>query len=310
MIEVIEVASDDYRRLLPAPVLAFDTTEFNALNAAKAGEVRHLVFADGGKARLGLIAGEVNGELRAPFSAPFAALESVGRRRIDVYLEAAAALSAWLGRRGMNARITLPPPCYASAEDADAVAKQLPALLAAPGASLAWADVNYHFDLAGDFRAGLASAPRRALNAALRNGLTFIAGIELKDAYAVVRENHLERGYPVHMSLSDVEATSHIVTIDTFAVMNGHEPAAAAIMYRTAPDAAQLIYWGDRPSLRPLRPMNLLAAGVFDYYKQQKLRILDLGPASSQGVPATGLCDFKAGLGCRLTVKPTITIRP
>lgn len=311
MMIIEEVSPQAYRRTFPTPSLAFDSVDFNMLNAAKVSKVRFLTFIDGGKVRIGLIAGtDAEGRLRAPFSAPFAGFEAAGRQRIDSYVDAAAALAGYVDATSGSARITLPPPIYASAFDRDAAAKQLPALLSAPGSRLTHIDYNYHFDLRDYGRISELMDPkaRGKLRAAIRNGFEFCANMPIDEAYAVVVENHTDRGYPVHMSLSDLQATSEIVKVECFGVTLKSEPAAAAIVYHTSASVVQLIYWGDRPAMRPLRPMNLLADKLLEHYAAKGMQAFDFGPSSSDGIPALGLCDFKAGLGGRITPKPTITI--
>ncbi len=306
-----EVSPQAYRRLFPEPSLAFDSVDFNMLNAAKVSEVRFLTFVDGGKVRIGLIAGtDTDGCLRAPFSAPFAGFEAAGRQRIDSYVDAAAALANRIVAASGCAHITLPPPIYASAFDRDAAAKQMPALLSAPGCRPAHIDYNYHFDLRDYGRISELMDPkaRGKLRAAIRNGFEFCTDMPLDEAYDVVVENHADRGYPVHMSLSDLQATSEIVKVDCFGVTLNGEPAAAAIIYHTSASIVQLIYWGDRPAMRPLRPMNLLADKLLEHYAAKGMQAFDFGPSSSDGIPNLGLCDFKAGLGGRITPKPTIII--
>lgn len=306
------VSADTYSRIFANPLVAFNSPAFCALNSGKTAGVAHLVFRDAsGKARLGLVAGsDPEGNLRAPFSAPFAAFDSAGRQRIDFYVEAAAALDESMRHRGCTARIVLPPPFYGSEPDPDAAAKQLPALLQAPGARLLHTDFNYHFALAdfGRLQGVMTPAARRNLNTARRRGFTFACGVPIADAHEVIAENHAGLGYPVHMTAADVEATSRIIGIETFVVESGDTIAAAAIIYITAPKVAQLIYWGDRPAFRHMRPMNLLAVKIFEHYAGRGFEIFDLGPASSDGIPALGLCDFKSSLGCRLTVKPAVMV--
>ena len=78
---------------------------------------------------------------------------------------------------------------------------------------------------------------------------------------------------------------------------------AAAMINSATPDIAQAIYWGDRMMFRPLRPMNLLAAKVFEQCKALGFKAVDLGPSSECGIVSAGLCRFKQSLGCRPTSK-------
>lgn len=310
--EIVEVDAREYSRLLPQPRIAFNSTAFNSLNAGKIAGLKHLVFGEG-KSLMGLIAGiDCEGVLRAPFSAPFASFESNCRQRLEHYMAAAASLSEWLSANRLTARITLPPSCYSPASDPDLMNRQMLALLAAPGAEPAWTDFNYHFELSQFPRISELMTAKAAakLRAAMRNSMTFHCDTSLENAYSVIIENHRYKGFPTHMTLDDLRATSEIIRIECFEIRKDGETAAAAIVYHTAPHAVQVIYWGDRPEMRRFKPMNMLAPKIFEYYSQLGMHIFDLGPASSGGVPSEGLCTFKEGCGCQLTPKPTIVIKP
>ena len=49
--------------------------------------------------------------------------------------------------------------------------------------------------------------------------------------------------------------------------------------------------------------MNYLAYSLFDYYADNGLRILDIGPSTEDGIPNYGLCEFKESIGCSVTMK-------
>lgn len=297
--------SEAYRRLFARPLIAFDSVAFNALNAAKAVRVMHVLLSEGGKTRFGLIVGErEDGSLSAPFSAPFAALEAIGKQRVEHYVAAAQALKEWLRAEGRALRLTLPPSCYG-----EEIARQTATFLSA-GAQLLWADYNYHFQLSDFPRLDgmMDSKVRNKLGLARRQGYAFETRVPLAEAHAVILENHNDRGYPTHLSADDLEATARIIKIDTFGLRKDGELAAAAIVYRTTADAAQVIYWGDRPAARAGHPMHLLAYEVFGHYARHGFRIVDPGPSSSEGIPSPGLCDFKSSIGCRLSLKPTLRL--
>lgn len=111
------------------------------------------------------------------------------------------------------------------------------------------------------------------------------------------------------MSLDDVEATAALVGADFFVVTHGGEDVAGAMMYPTASGVMQLIYWGDIPGYGELRPMNLLAYHIYEHYRAAGVRVLDLGPATEDGVPNYGLCVFKESLGALPSLKYTFRTR-
>lgn len=122
-------------------------------------------------------------------------------------------------------------------------------------------------------------------------------------AYDVIRRNREEHGYPLRMSLSDVEATIGIIPADFFLLRHEGEDVAAAQVFHVAEGIAQVIYWGDLRAYSSLRPMNYLAFRIFEHYSREGLRILDIGPSTEDGEPNYGLCDFKTGIGCDVIPK-------
>lgn len=298
--KLIEVTEREYSGAFPRPAVAYNSVAFTRLNAAKVDAVRRLMIcADSGSPLLGLTVGEKDGQLRAPFSAPFACLDFNRDHGAEVMLEAARLLRESLP----GLRLTLPPAFYA----APMIDKTFLALLAA-GAQLVCADWNYHIDLArGDFEAHMTSAARNKLRRLERLGLQF-AQCDLPRAYEVIRRNRQNKGYGLAMTLEQVAATvgkGGPLRADFFVMTDGDADAAAAIVYRTAPRIAQVIYWGDDNCPGAT---NLLALRVADFYAAQGFRTLDVGPSGADGIPNPGLSDFKDSLGCLTTPKPTLLL--
>jgi len=98
-----------------------------------------------------------------------------------------------------------------------------------------------------------------------------------------------------------------IVKHDVFIVKKDEKTIASAIIYRLNDRIAQVIYWGDVPGYSKCRPMNWLSYQVVTYYKQLGFSWLDIGPATENGVPNYGLCDFKQSIGCETSLKFTLT---
>lgn len=311
------ITPDEYAGLFPEVSHVFNSVEFSLLNRGKCDDVHYLAFADDkGKMRLGLILGERGGMLRSPFSAPFGGLEERGPQRLSYYLDAAAELKAYGREYGKPVVVTLPPACYDG--DSSRFSRQALCLLSGGGRQL-YADFNYHYSLSdfSSFDERLWSSARRNLSASVRRELEFECladptDDEIKEIYGIIRVNHESHGYPVHMTLDDIVATSKIIGMDFFIVRKDGKGIASAIIYHTSSETVQLIYWGDLPEGRDFRPMNFLSYNIIRHYAESSpesgVRFFDLGPASSDGVPAVGLCDFKESIGCRLTPKITLEL--
>lgn len=285
---VREVTADDYRRLFATMPTVFDTVDFALLNAAKC---RRVAFVEGGGCGMVLGLGD-DGVWRAPFSAPYASMTGAG--------DAASFLDGLLAFTGGRLALTLPPPIYGGGAFAEA--------LAARGL-VSLHEYNYHYDLShfADFEAGLSSLARRNLRRARRNDFSLSLTSDLDAVYAFIAEHHRRLGYRMAMALEQVRDTLRVVPADLFVLTLDGAVAAAGIFFHTAPGVVQLINWGDDTSLRDLRTMNFMAWAVLQHYAADGVtRIVDLGPASTDGVKNDGLVRFKLSLGCTESLKPRL----
>lgn len=304
----VRVSHGDYFGMFPEPMHVFNSPTFALHNRAKADDLHFVaILDDKGKPRFGIILGEKNGVLRSPFSAPFGGMECDKGQRIDRWIEGVEALKAYSDKEIV---ITLPPTVYETPDER--ITRQLLAIQTC-GGRIMHTDYNYSLPLPDGHHAPWPNA-RRNLATATRWELTFREADQcnvndLRKVYDVVSANHTAMGYPVHMSFNDVvSTTSEAVSADFFLLEDWGKAVASAMIYRTAQGICQLIYWGDLPEAREMRPMNLLATKIAEWYAERGYREFDLGPASSDGIPSTGLCDFKESIGCRLTPKVTVEL--
>lgn len=303
-IEIIDAKS--FKQLFTHTVHIYNTTEFTELNREKCENVVYFAFYDK-KARLGLIAGERNGTLLSPFSAPFGGFVSTGDADIKHFDNAISLLVA----EGKKVNLTLPPALYHPA----LVAKTTNAMISHGAKAIA--DLNYHYDLSRFpiYMQQLDSKTRNKLNNSLKqnfnlevfnNNNSDNSGIER--AYRVIQLNRKAKGYPLRMSLNDVASTIKIIKADFFVLSLDNIDIAAAQVFHVADGIVQVIYWGDIPQYSSYRPMNYLAYKIFQHYHRLGIRIVDVGPSSSDGVPNYGLCEFKESVGCEATLKFTLSI--
>lgn len=315
-----EVTGREYGLALPAVGHVYNTVAFSELNRHKcdpssgssggpgggalAGDVRYLLLEEGGKVRGGVVLGRRGDVLHTPFSAPFGGLALGRGRRFEAVDAMWADVAEYAAAQGLGLRVTLPPPVYSP----DLYAKSVSALTRL--GMTATLDVSYHLDLGrGDFRSGISGSCKRMLNQALAKGVTAEkvapTAADIERVYRIVEANHRAKDRPLWMSLADVAATARLVGADFFIVTHQGTDVAGAMLYPTSPGIAQLIYWGDMPGYSHLRPMNMLAYYIHGHYRRAGCAILDLGPATEEGTPNYGLCDFKESLGAIPTIKPT-----
>lgn len=295
----------EYYQAFGSASIVFGSQDFNVLVSSKAVAVRYAIGYDDddGYPLIGLIIGLCDGRWLAPYSAPFAVPACSGRPDLESIYDFINELTTALSPAPLS--ITLPPPIYQPNEHA--------AFAGVMGncADRCVFDYNYHYPLAqaDSMERYMTVSFRNQWHQASANALTWVPEAGIERAYACVKANHDAKKYPLRMTLEQLLDTAQCVSIDSFAVQADGRDIAGAIVYHTAPGIAQLIYWGDKPGYSHLRPMNMMAVRLVQHYASLGYTALDFGPASSHGIPAAGLCHFKRGLGCKLTLKPTFTFK-
>lgn len=306
--DIIEVTSSEYKKLVSTPFSVFDSTAFAALNASKVDEVKYLVFNDG-KNRFGLIAGIKDGVLKAPYSAPYACFSEIGKKsKIASYSGTASALVAYGKKNNLSKiRITFPPTVY----DESHIAKFYNSFYIA-GFKIAGCDLNYQYDLdqfGDNYEMKIDPKARQKLRASLKNGLTFEPTDDIESVYHIIAENRKAKNFPLLMTLDDIRKTIEVIKADFYLVRKEDGQAiASAIVYEVASDKVQVIYWGNLPGTDSSKSMNFLSYHLFDVYKKANKTFFDIGPSTENSIPNVGLCDFKQTIGCDTSTKLTFEL--
>ena len=280
----------------------YSTAAFTELNRHKAADVHYLLFGDG-ETRLGIILGETDEALKSPFSAPFGGLCQKKKQRLETIDEAVRLLRDYGRQQGKKIQITLPPLIY----NEPFITNQLSAF--SRHGSIRWMDVNYHFTMARfqQYMQVIGIKARQKLKHAMKEDFQFRRAeteSDIRAAYEVIRQNRRERGYQLRMSLEDVLDTIRVIPADFFLLSYRGVCVAAAQVFRVTRDIYQLIYWGNLGEYSAMRPMNLLAYRLFEYYYNcSGVHVLGIGPSSQEGEPNYGLIDFKEGVGCQPSCK-------
>ncbi len=303
-----EVTPQQYKSIITNPYHIYGSVDFNELNAYKAQKVFYFLFKDT-KYRLGLIAAKRDHQLVSPFSAPFGGFSFIHEDvKINAIEEAVDVLEEWCLTNGIKQiSYTLPPPIYHEsflAKVANVVYRK--------SYRITHCEVNFHFDLAkmtDDYMQDIWHNARKNLKIALANELDFLlcdTSEQKNEAYDIIQQNRAIRGKPLRMTWEQVEKTTTVITTDFFLVRDKNDtPVAAAIVFSVTPHVVQVIYWGDLPAYQSLKTMNYLSFKVFDFYKQQGKKFVDIGYSTENSVPNYGLCEFKESLGCDLQPKHT-----
>lgn len=308
MMEIQRVDACEYNQFFLHVNHVYNSVSFNELNRNKCLALHYLVFRDK-KVRLGIILGEQEYELCSPFSAPFGGFSYKKNEKLEHFDSAVELLGQYGKTIGKAIQITLPPTIYGSS-----VSKMYSSLVR-KNAVMQYVDLNYQYELKNFpfFEQNLDSGTRNKFHNSRKNNFDFIkldstSNGDIRRAYSIIKKNREERGFPLRMSLQAVQETAHIVDADFFVMSFQNIDVAAAQVYKVTDSIAQVIYWGDLPEYSDLRVMNYFTYKVFEYYYNQNLQILDIGPSTENGIPNYGLCEFKENIGCSVSLKYSLCI--
>lgn len=310
--DIKRVEKKEYDNYVKEHTTVFETSDFNELNRAKCKDVHYLLFTDS-KYRFGLIAGmKENNILKIPFSAPYSMLTNIRKNnKIIEYDLAVKKLIEYA--KSINAKeihFTLPPKFYQ-----ETLISNLENALFINDFKIDKIDLNFHYCLNEFDEKYLQNCDikaRQKLNSALKSNLTFEKaqdGTKIKEAYDIIKSNRLSKGYPLHMSFENVQNTIKIIDADFFIVRSEQgNGIAAAMIFKVARNTVQVIYWGHIEGSESLYPMNYLSYKTFEYYKNKGFEFFDIGPATEDGIPNFGLCDFKQTIGCKTNSKYSFSL--
>ena len=299
--EIQEVTNEVYQSVISKPIHVFNSPQFNDLNHSKCESVFYLIFKDT-KIRLGIILGLRNDILVSPFSASFGGFDFVSP---DVKLYqidgAFAALISWATNKSFKGIRIIPPPFF---YNEDFSAKVVNCIFRA-GFETKNIELNYHFQtavLSKTYEQTIWYNAKKNLNKANSFGLIFekLEANQGKLAYDVIAQNRNERGFPLRLSWDELVTTSAIIPIDFFLIKNSTHTIGSAIVFHVAPSIVRIIYWGDLPEFSENKTMNFLSFHVFNHYKNQGIRLIDIGHSTVDSVPNNGLCEFKESIGCSI----------
>ncbi len=306
--EIIELTGIEYDNVFGIPFHVFTSTGFNLLNSDKCDKLHLLGFKDT-KFRLGIILGARGNILYNPFSAPFGGFicvnEDIKIAQID---NAIQSLEGWIiENKYAKIKIVLPPSFY----DEKFVNKQVNSFYRA-NYDLTKIDLNYQLDvniINEEYMNKIWRNARKNLKKSLVQNLEFskVGTERYKEVYDIIAENRAKRGFPLQMSWERVSETIEIIKSDFFIVTKNSKGIAAAIVFHVAKDIVQVIYWGDLPEYSDNKTMNFLSYELFNFYKKNGIRFVDIGPSTENSIPNHGLCEYKESIGCEISTKMTFT---
>lgn len=304
-----EISAEEYTSYMKKASVVYSNADFYKLNADKAEYIVYLAVKKGSIPRFRVSFGIKDSVAKCPFSAPFDGMEILkNNTTLDRYEEAVdSVLSYAVNKRWKKIQITLPPLFYNKQELSGWVN-----ILFQKGFSVASINVNHALNLkkmySENYMQKIQYNARKNIKLALKSELVLreCKNEEEKiEAYDIIAANRASRGYPLRMSCQQVMDTIKIIDHEMFLVQDAGDSIAAALVFHSANNIAQVIYWGDRPGFRDVKPMNFLAYELVQFYGENGYRYLDIGPSTENSVPNYGLCDFKESIGCERDLKFT-----
>lgn len=104
--ELSRVPPKEYGQFFPAPFSVFNSVKFSELNRYKCFDIHYLVFSDS-KKRLGIILGETDDTLKAPFSASYSGFSFNSAVALQHYDDACILLKEYGGKECKKISFTL-----------------------------------------------------------------------------------------------------------------------------------------------------------------------------------------------------------
>jgi hypothetical protein len=139
-----------------------------------------------------------------------------------------------------------------------------------------------------------------------------VSGFE--DAYNVIRDNRIRRGYPVSMTVEQLGTMVETFPerLHFFAVFPNSKKSrivAAAVCIAVSSSVLYVFYWGDAEDMSSYSPIAMLASRIYEFCQQQDFQLLDVGTSTLGGEPNHGLINFKRNLGFSESLKLSFACR-
>ncbi|MEQ1799773.1 MAG: hypothetical protein ABL872_17585 [Lacibacter sp.] len=298
------VGIKEYEQVFHEPYHVFNSAEFASINQHKCDSVFPLLYKDS-KYRLGIIAGVREGMLISPFSAPFGGFSFLKADvQISAIEQAVILLEEFAAEKGLKGIcMVLPPLIYNRI-----FLTKLINVLYRFSYRVFNLDIDFYIELQDEqpYLERMWKTARQNLRVSQQNDFSVSLcndDAEKQLTYEIIKENHLLKERPMHMTFEDISQTNKIIPMDFFLLKQHHVPVAGAIVYAVTEDIQYVALWGDLPGFSSMRPMNFLSYHIEEYYQKMGKKYLHFGIATEASIPNYGLCQFKESIGCTITPK-------
>ena len=128
---------------------------------------------------------------------------------------------------------------------------------------------------------------------------------EVTQVHAFISRSHKEKGYKISISAAELEAIVRRFPgrYPLFAIFDGERLVSACVSIVVKKDILYNFLLNHEKQYNNVSPPLLLLEGIYDYCRENSIRILDLGTSAIAGKPNFPLLDFKLHLGGVPTTK-------
>jgi hypothetical protein len=160
----------------------------------------------------------------------------------------------------------------------------------------------HRYSSADDYLRSLSDSARNMVRQGLRANMLFKPAHDLEEwrnCFDLLVEARHRRGATLKFSFEHLLELRKVFgqRITMQRLLCGAELAAAALVYRIAPQWEYLVSWGDERQHRPKRVMNLMAYHLIGLSISQGVRVFDTGISSVTGASDDKLVQFKRSIG-------------
>lgn len=243
-------------------------------------------------------------EARSPLRAPFGSIEFEPSLKFSELSGFIKYIIDFCRTKGLKRiRMVSYPLCYSPHRGS-----MLTYGLLEQGFTIAVSDLNFHLQTSGHtFEASLHQSELRRLKKCDHHGFTSKVDPypDLEEIHSLVRANRALKGFPVSMTVSDLE-NSFMQFPDRFTAFtyrDGKKLIASAIGVRIS--SAILYYFlpATDSAYNNFSPIVAVIREMFGFCRDRGYEMLDLGIATAHGFPNEGLVRFKQNLGAKSSLK-------
>ena len=179
------------------------------------------------------------------------------------------------------------------------------------GFEISITEQNYEIPISNKtfYETMLSTRAKQLLRKSIRKGFLFqeVSRPDFSEIHTFIAHSRERKNRPMTMNLWQLE--NHFIlfpkNFQAFSVRVFEQMIAVGITIKINEEFIYTFYLADDKEYLKDSPTIFLLSGIYDYYKQQNFKILDLGIASEKGILNAGLAKFKRSLGGSLSLKKT-----